>query len=114
MSLTPASKIRHVRGITEHQEQRICDFLQGAVYCWCKNRPHEWFALRDLMGGENYFWQGTPLIDLYEKQPGTAKEPEAAAGREGGWLLKKVLDTDQRLFETKVEKLVRHYRWTID
>ena len=41
-------------------------FLQGAVYCWCKNRKDDWFAARDLLGGNNYYWQGTPLIPLYD------------------------------------------------
>jgi hypothetical protein len=43
------------------------NFLQGAVYCWCKNQPNKRFALRDLMGGDNSHWEGTPLIVLYEK-----------------------------------------------
>ena len=45
------SEIREVKGIDANQLKRILDFLQGAVYCWCKNRENEWFSLRDLMGG---------------------------------------------------------------
>ena len=41
-------------------------FLQGAVYCWCKNRKDEWFAARDLLGGDNYYWQSSPLMPLYD------------------------------------------------
>lgn len=33
-----------------------------------RNRKEDWFSLRDLMGGENFYWQGTPLYALYEKQ----------------------------------------------
>ena len=61
------TEIRDVHGIPKEQKQRIIDFLQGAVYCWCKNRKDEWFTTRDLLGGDNYFWQGTPLFFLYKK-----------------------------------------------
>ena len=67
MSLIPISEIRDVSAITKAEKQRIYDFLQGGIYCWCKNRPHEWFAIKDLLGGENFDWNGTPLIVLYHK-----------------------------------------------
>ncbi len=67
MALKPKSQIRKVYGITDKEKNRILNFLQGAVYYWCKNRKGEWFSLRDLMGGENYYWEGTPLVVLYEK-----------------------------------------------
>lgn len=79
------TEVKEVLGISKEQEQRIVDFLQGAVYCWCKNRKDEWFAARDLLGGENYFWQGTPLFALYEKTKDVKQ-----AGIDAGWLLKKV------------------------
>ena len=65
--LIEKTEIREVNGISKEQKKRILDFLQGTVYCWCKNRKDEWFTARDLLGGENYFWQGTPLFVLYEK-----------------------------------------------
>jgi len=104
--LVEKSEIRDVRGISEEQKQRIRDFLQGAVYCWCKNRKDEWFAARDLLGGDNYFWQGTPMLALYEKS-----EDVEQAGKDAGWLLKQVINNDKRSFETKKEGLVRQYRW---
>src|SRR5690349_13674520 len=67
MALSSLSEVRDVTGVTDRDLARIRDFLQGAVYCWCKNRADEWFSLRDLMGGENFQWQGTPLLALYEK-----------------------------------------------
>ncbi|HHT53138.1 MAG TPA: hypothetical protein GX007_08205 [Bacteroidales bacterium] len=100
------SKIYEVHGISKEQKQRIKDFLQGAVYCWCKNRKDEWFAARDLLGGDNFFWQGTPMFALYEKS-----ENVDQAGKDAGWLLKEVLSEDKRSFETKREGLVRQYRW---
>ena len=89
MAFTPYSLVRDVHGINEEQKTRIRDVLQGAVYCWCKNRPDEWFSMRDLMGGENYYWEGTPLIALYEKHH---EEDDAVerAGKDSGWLLKRV------------------------
>lgn len=115
MALTTDSEVREVYGISEEQKLKIIDFLQGAVYCWCKNRPDEWFSMRDLMGGENYYWQGTPLYDLYNKHEKKYKDDwrasVEAAGKDSGWLLKKVIKQDKRKFETKKEELIRKYRW---
>ena len=113
MTLIVKSKVKNVTGITKEQEVAICSFLQGAVYCWCKNRPGEWFAMRDLMGGDNYYWNETPLIVLYEKHK---EEDDAvrAAGRDSGWLLKKVINDDKRNFETKKDEMVRKYKWDGD
>jgi hypothetical protein len=109
------SELREVSGITDVEKQRISDFLQGAVYCWCKNRKAEWFSMRDLMGGDNYYWQDTPLFFLYQKHSEKArKEKELAvkdAGKDAGWILKKVISIDNRTFETKKEELIRKYRW---
>ncbi len=98
--------IKAVNGLLKEQEQSIRDFLQGAVYCWCKNRKEEWFAARDLLGGENYHWQGTPMFALYEKS-----HDEEQAGKDAGWLLKSVIKEDKRTFKTKKEGLVRQYCW---
>lgn len=114
MALTNKSELRDVKGIGQDQKQRIVDFLQGAVYCWCKNRKNEWFSMRDLMGGDNYYWQGTPLLPLYEKHENKGKDWESSvkdAGKDSGWLLKSVISADKRTFETKKEELIRKYRW---
>ena len=114
MALTNKSELRDVTGISQDQKQRIVDFLQGVVYCWCKNRKDEWFSMRNLMGGDNYYWQGTPLLPLYEKHEKKGKDWESAvkdAGKDSGWLLKKVICDDKRTFETKKEELIRKYRW---
>jgi hypothetical protein len=52
--------IRDVSGLSESEHQRIYDFLQGAAYCWCKNRKHERFAMRNLRGGVNRDWDNIP------------------------------------------------------
>ena len=104
---------REVYGIDENTMQRIKDFLQGAVYCWCKNRPNEWFAASDLVGGENADWSNLPLNGLYQKHIDQGESEEHAfdqAGIELGHILKSVLADDKRTFETKRE-YVRKYRW---
>ena len=68
--------------------------------------------MRDLMGGENYYWQRTPLYVLYEKHEGKCSNPVNEAGKESGWLLKRVIHSDKRTFKTKKDELVRKYRWT--
>lgn len=114
MVLIPPSEVRNVSGLTSKQESDIENFLQGAIYAWCKNHKKEWFALRDLMGGENFDWGNTPLQILYDKHIAQGKCPDdavAAAGRDGGWILKKVISLDGRQFETKKEAMTRQYRW---
>ena len=73
--LKDPSQLRNVNGISEQESQRIKDFLQGAVYCWCKNKKGDWFSLRDLMGGDNFYWEDTPLIPLYEKHKTKKVDP---------------------------------------
>lgn len=114
MSLVPDSEVREVPDINASDLGRIRDFLQGAVYCWCKNRKDEWFSLQKLMGGENFDWQGTPLYRLYEEQINSGLTNEAAierAGQQGGWILKALLRDDRRAFETAEGTRSREYRW---
>lgn len=64
MLQTPET-IKGVKGITDQQRDRIKAFLQGAVYCLCNSsHKHDWFSVRDFLGGENYYWQDTPLSAL--------------------------------------------------
>jgi len=113
MSLVESTRVHSVSEISDEEHQRIIDFLQGAVYCWCKNRKNEWFSLRDLMGGDNSYWQGTPLLPLYTKHKGRNADPVKEAGKDAGWLLKHVLKIDERVFESKKKQLIKHYRWKI-
>ena len=117
MALINDSETRDVYGINDEEKRRIIAFLQGAVYCWCKNKPGQWFSMRDLMGGENFNWAGTPLFALYEKHEEAGKDTESAiedAGKDSGWLLKKVIKDDRRLFDTKQEDYIRKYIWIKD
>lgn len=119
MSLNQTSQIISVSWLNDpahaKTRQRMEDFLKGAVYCWCKNNPDRWFALRDLMGGDNFYWNDTPLMPLYEKHindgfPNT--EAIKRAAQDCGKLLKIVIKAAQRRFDTKVEAQVRQYLWT--
>ena len=89
-------------------------YLQGAVYSWIKDRRAQVFALRDLVGGANFDWSGTPLLALYKKHIHLGKtEPQAirAAGRDAGWILKGVLQSDQRFFEIVRNARAAGYQW---
>src|SRR5437899_1165521 len=102
MSLTIQSELRDVHDIDDTEKAAIKNFMQGAVYCWIKNREDEWFAVQDLMGGKNFDWHGTPLQVLYEKHIDKGKNQKAAiesAAIDLGWLLKTVLAEDKRTFE---------------
>ena len=112
--LTKKLTIRNISGISKTDEAKIICFLQGAIYCWCKNRAEEWFAVRDLLGGANFHWQGIPLIVLYEKHINKGKSNTRSiedAGKDAGWLLLKTIKSDIRLFDTKREALTRKYLW---
>lgn len=112
--LTEPSELREVYGITDEERAHIKCFMQGAVYCWVKNRMGEPFAVRDLMGGENFEWEGTPLQVLYLKHLNGGKDNDAAieaAAKDLGWLTKAVLAEDKRTFEAGKAGLVSSYRW---
>ena len=78
----------------EPELQRIKDFLQGSVRCWCKNRKGQWFALRDLVGGYNFDWSNTPSFHLYQRHEDNGLSSDEAisqAAIDSGWILKTVL-----------------------
>jgi hypothetical protein len=114
MTIKPESEVREIYGITPHEIQLIKSFMQGAVYSWVKNRKDEPFAVRDLVGGENYDWTDTPLFCLWEKHIKLGKLPEAAendAAKDLGWITKSVLKKDKRTFKVEKQGLVNTYLW---
>jgi len=114
MALVPPSDLREVYGITDEERTLIKAYLQGSVYCWAKNCPEEPFAARDLVGGENFEWQGTPLYPLFEKHIDAGKSDDdaiEAAAKDLGWLLKSVLAEDKRHFRADHAGLVAVYCW---
>jgi len=114
------TKSRDIEGLSPDAHRRIMDFLRGAVYAWCITRKRDWFSLKDLFGGINYRWQGTPLAILNEiraSTPSTMSTTGGAdtAGRDAGILLKRVLIEDERRsFKTMKEGTTRKYCWTGD
>ncbi|MBF0231257.1 MAG: hypothetical protein HQK63_16965 [Desulfamplus sp.] len=114
MTITIYSQMRTSFGISDENLEKIKCFLQGAVYCWAKNRKDEGFAARDLVGGENCEWDGTPLWPLYQKHINAGKSRDEAvseAGKDLGWILKVVLHEDKRIFEPYDAGMAKGYRW---
>jgi hypothetical protein len=114
MAIKPESELRDVRDISELEKSLIKAFMQGAIYSWVKNRKDEPFAVRNLAGGENYEWSGTPLIALWEKQIKLGKKGDDAtedAAKDLGWLTKTVLAEDKRNFTVEKAGMVNSYRW---
>lgn len=108
----------NVHGFEEVELQRMRDYLLGAVQVWCRDRHGEWFAARDLLGGANFFWQGTPLIRLFDfymaRSDNDSEYSVKQAGRAAGHLLKRVLVEDtKRMYETR-QGYTRQYRWVGD
>ena len=102
-----------VHGFEEEDIKLMRIYLLGAVQVWCRDRKGEWFAARDLLGGPNFYWQGTPLHKLfkYYKQFGEDDYAITQAGRAAGRLLKRVLIEDEkRTYETR-QAYTREYRW---
>lgn len=74
------------------------------------------FGAKDLVGGDNREWEGTPLKVLWCKHVDAGKSGDEAfdeAAKDAGWLLKKVLAEDKMRTYT-VNKEFRHkeYSWT--
>lgn len=118
MSLISSESIpapRVVHGVGDGAIHDMMNFLQGSVYCWCKNRKGEPFAARDLLGGDNYYWQDTPMMALYEYYlDGIDDNHDYAveeAGKAAGRLLYQLLLDDKREFRTWKE-YTRMYLWT--
>lgn len=114
MAFTEQSELREVHGISDTEKSLIKTFMQGAIYCWVKNRTGEPFAVRDLMGGKNTDWAGTPLQALYDKHSDAGKDDESAsedAAKDLGWLVKRALADDKRTFVASKAGLVNSYHW---
>ena len=114
MALRPESELREPSGIEDSDRNLIRAFMQGAVYSWVKNCPGEPFAVRDLVGGPNSDWNGTPLQVLYDRHIDSRKtEDEAfeAAAKDLGWIVKSLLSDDHRTFEVARAGLVNTYLW---
>jgi len=112
MAIEPFTKIHHVYEVDENLPTMRA-FLLGAVRSWTKNRPNETFALRDLVGGDNWEWRNTPLYPLFQKHERKDKTNEQAmsdAAKDAGWLLKSVLNDDDRQYRVVDAGLTNGYQ----
>lgn len=112
--ITPASNVQAIKTVSQTQSLAIENFMQGAIYTWSKNFPKKAFAVRDLVGGENYDWHGTPLIALYDahKQLGESDvDAVSHAAQDLGWIVKKVLTNDKRNYVNTKQDKVNYYKW---
>ncbi len=97
--------------------EKINAYIQGAVYCWCKNvrdikGNNLWFIAAHLFGGDNFFWEETPLFVLYKWHlKNGAADPVNMAGRDVGHILKSLIDKNPRIFHTR-PGYRREYLWT--
>lgn len=105
---------QQVSGLSEAEKREIRAYLQGAVYCWCNSsQKGKWFKAQDFLGGNNTFWEGTPIYRLYERLlPKGHDYAHEQAGKDAGRILKSLLNEDARAFETR-KGFVREYRWLI-
>ena len=91
--------------------------LQGSVYALVRNHKGDGFtfALRDLFGGPNWEWSGTPLYPIWEKclarKNGNEGEAYRYAARVAGLILKNVLLKDRRAFKQKPGFGTQRYSW---
>ena len=107
-----------IRAVSDADNQRMRDFLLGAVRAICADREGTQFAARDFLGGVNYFWQGTPMEILYEKYISEGYSSESAveeAGKSAGHLLKRVLIEDEnRTYLLGDAGMANGYTWIGD
>ena len=106
-------RIIGVNGLSNDVLIAIRAYLQGAVYCWCNTKGEIPFAARDFLGGENFFWEGTPMYELYGRYIRAGKSKEYAfeqAAKDAGKILKSVLHDDKRYFKS-TDGYRKSYAW---
>ncbi|MGL4986241.1 MAG: hypothetical protein ACRC5H_03780 [Treponemataceae bacterium] len=76
--------------------------ILNLVNTWCINNGSKKFTIRDFAGGQNYNWNGTPLIDLYNwHRNNNSTDPEYDAGMDAGRILKRILCKNTKAFNTQ-------------
>ena len=106
----------HLYGqLSEDEKIAIKSFLQGTVFCWCKNCEYDYgdqkqFGLNDLVGESTPAnWKDTPLLRLYDLY----KEHSDYGDRSSlyiGKILHELLDSNKRFFHEE-QKGVCKYKW---
>ena len=107
-----------IRGVSDADIRRMLDFLFGATRAICADREGTQFSVRDILGGANYFWEGTPMEVLFKKYVAEGYSTDAAiveAGKSAGHLLKRVLIEDaNRTYRLGDAGMVNGYTWLGD
>lgn len=111
--------IREVHGLSPLETALAKAYLQGCVYGWCKSKGTEPFRAQFFLGGDNYFWQSTPMFAVYAKRmiyyDGNWDAASHQAAIDAGHLLKAVIIEDKRFFRTWTgEDGFRWYQWDGD
>ena len=113
-----AHKGRSVRGIPKERLDEMIAQLKGLVVGYCTSNPHRQFSIRDILGGENLVWYGTPLQCLYDKHIQEGKshvDAIAATGQDAGRLLKRaIIELDGRTFVMGDAGRATGYTWKGD
>lgn len=103
--------------VPQNEEQSLMlvqAFLQGAVYAFCNINTTKEFRLKDLVGGKNYYWQKTPLFEIYKRYM-NSENAVKDAGYKLGVILFEVLKQDKRTFHYRKQNDSTYkgfvYRW---
>jgi len=115
---------RNINSLSESDILEARKYIQEAVYDWCKNKPDDVFAVRDLFGGENTDWGGTPLQEIYGHWSSLyrGQHPELSddelhkkaadqTAKDVGCLVKFVLQNDKRNFKSCNAGEAKGYKW---
>lgn len=90
----------NVKGVSNMQAIR--NQIITSVNNWCFKNASKPFAVRDLFGGANNNWKGTPIDELYSRQIKMCKSPReshAQAAKDLGKIVKNVLEAEVRVFK---------------
>jgi len=98
-----SSKLNLVADLSNDEINAIKNFLQGAVFCWCKNCTEKngeqrWFNLRDLIGEASPIsWKDAPLIKLYEWHK-EYNDYDYRSSMDAGKILRSLIHSNKRFF----------------
>lgn len=90
--------------LTKEQYAEAKSYIKTAVAEFCKNNPGQTFSVRELFGGANRDWNGTPLQPIYNyhNQP-NVNAPADKARKDVGKLLKSILENDQNAYYERMQ-----------
>ena len=112
--------------LNNDERQLVLAYLQGMVNLWCAVCGDKPFSARDFIGGELYYWNGTPLMlawhgryNRYKKEhPNETHEnltewTHQQSAIDIGHLLKRVLIENERHF-IQLKGFGNAYQWLKD